>query len=192
MGAAVAVKWSGITALAAAVVLSYIWETTPAAPRGDLGRWRAFGRTIAVETFGLVLAFAIVPVAVYMVTWLPWFNHFGWSLKAWWENQHGVMWRLPPATCTEFALDSTTDTYTPTHPYYSKAWTWIPMLRPVNFYVRDLGPDIRQILAIGNPVVFWGTAWTIPYAASGVVAQARLARGVHGRAVPGSTCRGCS
>ena len=86
LGAAVAVKWSGVTALGAAVLLSYIWETSRRT-RGDLGRWRAFGRTIAVETFGLALAFAIVPFAVYMVTWLPWFNHFGWSLKAWWENQ---------------------------------------------------------------------------------------------------------
>ena len=39
------------------------------------------------------------------------------------------------------------------------------MLRPVNYFVEDLGPDIRQILAIGNPVLFWGTIWTIPYCA---------------------------
>ena len=162
LGAAVAVKWSGVTALGAAVLLSYIWETSRRT-RGDLGRWRAFGRTIAVETFGLALAFAIVPFAVYMVTWLPWFNHFGWSLKAWWENQT-ASWDYH-RDLTEFALDSKTDTYTPTHPYYSKAWEWIPMLRPVSFYVRDLGPDIRQILSIGNPMVFWFTAWTIPYAA---------------------------
>ena len=39
------------------------------------------------------------------------------------------------------------------------------MLRPVNYFVEDLGPDIRQILAVGNPVLFWGTIWTIPYCA---------------------------
>ena len=39
------------------------------------------------------------------------------------------------------------------------------MLRPVSYFVEDLGPDIRQILAIGNPVLFWGTMWTIPYCA---------------------------
>ncbi|MEO8477214.1 MAG: phospholipid carrier-dependent glycosyltransferase [Actinomycetota bacterium] len=162
LGASVSVKWSGITALGAAVMLSYLWETTRRA-RGDLGRWRAFGRTLAIETFGMVLAFAIVPLAVYMITWLPWFHHFGWSLKVWWENQT-ASWDYHKHL-TEFALDSKTDTYTPTHPYYSKAWEWIPMLRPISFYVRDLGPDIRQVLAIGNPMVFWFTAWTIPYAA---------------------------
>jgi dolichyl-phosphate-mannose--protein O-mannosyl transferase len=162
LGASIAVKWSGLTALAAAVVLTYIWETSRRR-RGDIGGWRAFGRTIALETFGIALAFAIVPFAVYMITWFPWFNHFGWSLKAWWENQT-ASWQYHQHL-TEFALDSKTDTYTPTHPYYSKAWEWIPMLRPVSFYVRDLGPDIRQILSIGNPMVFWFTAWTIPYAA---------------------------
>jgi dolichyl-phosphate-mannose-protein mannosyltransferase len=35
----------------------------------------------------------------------------------------------------------------------------------VSYFVEDLGPDIRQILAIGNPVLFWGTMWTIPYCA---------------------------
>lgn len=162
LGASVSVKWSGLTALVAAVVLTYIWETSRRA-RGDLGRWRAFGRTLAIETFGIALAFAIVPLAVYMIAWLPWFNHFGWSLKAWWENQT-ASWDYH-RHLTEFALDAKTDTYTPTHPYYSKAWEWIPMLRPVSFYVKDLGPDIRQILSIGNPMVFWFTAWTIPYAA---------------------------
>ena len=83
-----------------------------------------------------MLAFLVVPVAVYMVTWLPWFHHFGWSLSAWWEN-HGAMWRYH-ANLTEVAYDSThTDTFTPTHGYYSKAWTWILMMRPVNFYVEN-------------------------------------------------------
>ena len=47
------------------------------------------------------------------------------------------------------------------------------MLRPVNYFVEDLGPDIRQILAVGNPVLFWGTM-DDPLLRVGVVAQARL------------------
>ena len=189
LGASVAVKWSGITALGAAVVLTYIWETSRRT-RGDVSRWRAFGRTIAVETFGMALAFAIVPVAVYVVTWLPWFNHFGWSLKAWWENQT-ASWDYH-RHLTEFALDSKTDTYTPTHPYYSKAWEWIPMLRPVSFYVRDLGPDIRQILSIGNPVIFWGTLWAIPYAAFSWWRKRDWSAGFIVVPFLTSGCRGCS
>ena len=104
-----------------------------------------------------------MPLVVYALTWIPWFVHFEPSVADF-IDQHRDMWdyhRELRAT----AIDAETDTLTPTHAYYSKAWTWIPMLRPVNYFVEDLGPDIRQILAIGNPVLFWGTMWTIPYCA---------------------------
>ncbi len=160
-GAATAVKWSGITALAAAVVLSYAWETTRR-HRADVGVPRAFGGALMAETFGLVLAFALVPLAVYTAAWIPWFNHYGWSVGAWW-HEHAEIWNYHGRTLSEFAEDGTTGSLTPTHPYYSRAWEWIPMLRPVSYFVKDLGPDIRQILGIGNPVVFWAAVWTLPY-----------------------------
>ena len=161
MGAACAVKWSGLTALAAAVLLTVIWETTRRHVAG-VSRWRAFWRTVGMELLGLILAFLVVPAIVYMAAWLPWFNHFGWSLSAWWENQK-EMWRYH-ANLTEFAYDSKTDTFTPTHGSYSKAWTWILMKRPVNFYVENTTGHVRQILTIGNLALFWGTVFAIPYA----------------------------
>ena len=120
----------------------------------------------AWRLLGLILAFLVVPAIVYMATWLPWFNHFGWSLSAWWENQK-EMWRYH-ANLTEFAYDSKTDTFTPTHGSYSKAWTWILMKRPVNFFVENTtgrhpaDPHDRQ------PALFWGTVFAIPYCACGV------------------------
>jgi dolichyl-phosphate-mannose-protein mannosyltransferase len=94
---------------------------------------------------------------------VPWIVHFDASLADF-LTQHRDMWNYH-RDLRATALDASTDTFTPTHAYYSKAWTWIPMLRPVSYFVEDLGPDIRQILAIGNPVLFWGTMWTIPYCA---------------------------
>ena len=101
-----------------------------------------------------MLAFVLLPFAVYMFTWIPWFHHFGWSWDAWWQNftatlnfhEHGLNWT---------ALDPKTGLQTPTHPYYARQWRWILDLRPTSFYVKDLGPDIEQVLAIGNPIVFW-------------------------------------
>jgi dolichyl-phosphate-mannose-protein mannosyltransferase len=161
-GASIAVKWSGVTALAVAVLLSLLWETTRR-HRGDVSRTRAFARTIAMETLGMLLAFLLVPALVYMATWLPWFNHFGFDLGAWWDNQK-AMWDYHKGL-TEFAYDSKTETFTPTHGYYSDAWTWILLRRPVNLYVLDVGDHVRQILAIGNPALFWGSVWALPYAA---------------------------
>jgi dolichyl-phosphate-mannose-protein mannosyltransferase len=161
-GAAMAVKWSGAMAIPAAVLLTYIWETTRRRQEGRTGG-SAFVRALGLETLGVVVAFAIVPVVVYALTWVPWIVHFDASLADF-LTQHRDMWNYH-RDLRATALDASTDTFTPTHAYYSKAWTWIPMLRPVSYFVEDLGPDIRQILAIGNPVLFWGTMWTIPYCA---------------------------
>lgn len=162
LGAAFAVKWSGVMAILGAVVLSFAWETTRRR-RGGISRGRALARTVRQESLGLVIAFALIPVAVYLAMYLPWFNHFGWSLKDWWENQT-AMFDYHRQLRTN-ALDPKTSQYTPTHPYYSRPWTWLLMLRPVNFFLRNLTPGIRQILAIGNPAVFWGSVWAIPFAA---------------------------
>jgi dolichyl-phosphate-mannose--protein O-mannosyl transferase len=162
LGAGIAVKWSGVTALVAAVVLAVMWETTRR-HRGEVSRKRAFVRTLGMETLGLFLAFLLVPAAVYMASWLPWFHHFGFDLSAWWEN-HKAMWDYHRGL-TEFAYDSKSKTFTPTHAYYSDAWSWILLRRPVNFYVSDAGANVRQILTVGNPVLFWGCVWALPYAA---------------------------
>jgi len=167
-GAAIAVKWSGVAALAAAVLLSLAWETTRRRRPGRSLR-AAFGRALARESLGIVLAFLIVPFAVYFITWLPWFNHWGYSLLhdpvtsfKQWGHEQAAIWDYHAHDSKEFAANSE-GVMTPTHPYYAHTWTWILMLRPISFYVQDLGPDIQQILAIGNPAVFWASFITMPY-----------------------------
>ena len=162
LGAAFSVKWSGGMAIVGALILSVAWETTRR-HRGDASLGRALARAIRQESLGLFVAFVLVPIAVYLIVYLPWFNHFGWSLKDWWENQTAMLAYHRSLKTT--ALDVATNTYTPTHPYYSRAWTWLFMLRPVNFYSRDIGTDIAQVLAIGNPAIFWASLWAIPFVA---------------------------
>ena len=162
MGAAFSVKWSGAMAIFGALILSFAWETTRR-HRGDASVSRAFARAVRQESFGLIIAFLVLPVGVYFLVYLPWFHHFGWSLKAWWENQTAMFAYHHGLKATAF--DTATHTYTPTHPYYSRPWTWLFMLRPVNFYSKDLGPQIAQILAIGNPAIFWTSLWAIPFVA---------------------------
>jgi dolichyl-phosphate-mannose-protein mannosyltransferase len=161
-GAACAVKWDGITALGAAVFLAYLWETTRR-HRSGVSRGRAFARAFAMETFGLTVAFLVLPALVYMVTWVPWFHHFGWSFGAWWRDQMD-MWHYH-ASLREFALDPSTHHYTPTHPYYSRPWTWLPIIRPVSFYAQKSVGHEAEIVAIGSPAIFWGSLWALPYAA---------------------------
>jgi dolichyl-phosphate-mannose--protein O-mannosyl transferase len=161
LGAATAVKWSGAFALFAVVVLAYMWETTRR-HRGDRTWLRSFGRAISRESFGIVLALLLTPIAIYMITWIPWFHHFGWSWHAWvanmgatWDfHQHGIDWTK---------LDPKTGLQVPTHPYYAHPGGWILLLRPISFYVKDFGTSTEQILAIGNPFIFWMSVIALPY-----------------------------
>ncbi len=151
------------------------WRSRPPSRSATSGRSRgaaaasataaaAIRRTLGLETLGIVVAFAIVPVVAYAITWIPWFVHFHAGFGDWLQPapRHD---RVPPGPSTPRSSTRRPARSRPTHGYYSEVWTWIPMLRPVSYFVEDLGPDIRQILAIGNPVLFWGTVWTIPYCA---------------------------
>ena len=163
LGAAAAVKWSGAFALFAVLLLSYVWETSRR-HRGAIGWPGAFGRAVARESFGIVLALVFMPIAVYMLTWVPWFHHFGWSWHDWVENARDT-WRFHHSGIEWTKLDPKTGLQTPTHPNYARPWKWILLLRPISFYVKDYGTDTEQVLAIGNPFIFWASVVAIPFVA---------------------------
>jgi dolichyl-phosphate-mannose--protein O-mannosyl transferase len=162
-GAAVSVKWSGALGMFTAIVVSLIWETSRRR-RGDTTRGRAFARAIAQESFALVLAFVLIPTVVYVVTYLPWLHHFDWKVSAFFDQQLRIAKYHLFVLKTE-AIDPATGALTPTHYGYSRPWTWLWMKRPLPLTWQDDGPRIRDLLAIGNPVVFWGSFWSLPYLA---------------------------
>jgi dolichyl-phosphate-mannose-protein mannosyltransferase len=163
MGAAVAVKWSGGLGIVAAIVISLMWETSRRM-KTDVGRGRAFGRSLARESFALVVAFVLIPVAVYGVAYLPWLHHFGWDVGDLFETQVRIA-KYHLFELRTLATDPETGQLTPTHYAYSRPWTWLVMTRPVPITWRDVGDSFRQLLAVGNPVVFWGSIWSLPYLA---------------------------
>ena len=163
LGAALASKWSGGLALLTAIVISLGWETTRRRRR-DEGRARPFFSALARESFGLILAFVIVPLGVYLAAYLPWLHHFDWDFGKFVDQQISIA-KYHLVTLRTYAYDTATGSLTPTHYAYSRPWTWLAMTRPVPMYWVDKGPAIRDLLAVGNPVVFWGSLWTLPYLA---------------------------
>jgi dolichyl-phosphate-mannose-protein mannosyltransferase len=161
LGAAFAVKWSGALAIVAAITISLVWETTRRRrPTGD--RRGAFWAALGRESFGLLLAFFVLPLVVYVAVFLPWLHHFGWDVGRLIDTQLGAArFHLD---LRAFAPDDT-GTMTPTHYAYSRPWAWLLMTRPVRIATTDLGAAGRGILAIGNPVIFWGSLWALPYLA---------------------------
>jgi dolichyl-phosphate-mannose-protein mannosyltransferase len=163
IGAACAVKWSGAFALFAMLILAFIWEISRR-HRDDVTWGQAMGRAIARESFGIVVALIVVPIAVYMITWIPWFHHFGWSWHLWVDNAQAT-WEFHHNGIDWTKLDPKTGLQTPTHPYYARPWKWIPLLRPISFYANDVEGGTEQILAIGNPFIFWVSLLAIPFVA---------------------------
>jgi dolichyl-phosphate-mannose-protein mannosyltransferase len=162
-GAAVSVKWSGGLGMLTAIVVSLMWETSRRL-RSDTTRGRAFLRAIAQESFALVLAFVLIPAIVYVVTYLPWLHHFDWDVGRFLDQQLRIA-KYHLFVLKTVAIDPTTGALTPTHYGYSRPWTWLWMKRPLPLTWQDYGPGIRDLLAIGNPVVFWGSFWSLPYLA---------------------------
>ncbi|ROR72274.1 dolichyl-phosphate-mannose--protein mannosyltransferase [Bogoriella caseilytica] len=177
LGAACAVKWSGIYAVAVFGVLAYVWD---ASARRSLGepRWLL----ASVWRGGIPAFLALVPTAAltYVAGWASWFLSPGarrrqWAaelreageevprswlpdaVNSWWEY-HRSTWEF------HTGLDSE-------HTYMSHPLQWLVQHRPVSFYWPDLGPRaqecgaercVESIVNLGNPVLWWCAAAALP------------------------------
>jgi dolichyl-phosphate-mannose--protein O-mannosyl transferase len=151
-GAATATKWSGLLGVLVVIVLSLIWE------RGRRRRSRVarpWWGAIRDESFGILLFLLLVPLAVYLASYARWFADNGVDLGAWWRVQAGML---------SYSIHLRA-----VHPYASSAWRWLLLTRPVSYYYTCTGhlangtcTGSAEILALGNPLIFWGSFVTIP------------------------------
>jgi dolichyl-phosphate-mannose--protein O-mannosyl transferase len=145
-GCAVASKWSGVLALAAAATLAFL------APRIGVVR-----RLVSIG-----LAFGVLPLAVYVATFAgrvhgrlfaaPWAHG---SLIRELAHRQLSMWRAQ----TGAFIPST---------YESPPWSWPLLKRAEVHYVAVSHGQIREVLAVGSPIVWWlgfaafaGALWRI-------------------------------
>lgn len=154
-GAATAVKWSGVLALLGALILSMVWERTR---RRRAGHPRPLGAALADAGFGLYLALVAIPVLVYALTWVPWLADRGYDLAEW-ARHHGDM------AGYHLDLDTVKENGEPIHPYMSRAWSWLLLLRPVAYYWQGDPDCCAEILGMGHPFLFWGALLVLPYLA---------------------------
>ncbi len=153
LGAAISTKWSGAYAVLAAGLLTLLWEVTR---RRRAGVRHPIGKTILWESFGVLVLLVVVPLVVYVGSYWAWFGEHGF---------HPVEWfRLQGDMLGYHARLNTIDpkSHEPIHPYLSQWWKWILMTRPVAYFYRNPG---REILGMGNPVIFWGSLVAIPWCA---------------------------
>lgn len=169
LGAALATKWNALFFIAAFGLLTVWWDVSARRVAGARSPWLGSISRDALPAF-----LSIVPAAIvtYLVTWSGWLftndgfyrkwgaenpsTFFGWvpdPLRSLW-HYHAEAWRFHKEL-------------TSTHPYESHPWSWLVQGRPVSFYYEEYGRGelgcqvdrcAREILAVGNPVIWWSAA----------------------------------
>lgn len=142
----------------------------PQAP--DTGPRRS---ALAMDALVTALVFGLVPLVVYLFSYTEWFVR---------ENSRPCAYTVPaqsaeryfsagfyglvegeclngvPGLALNFAdlHDRVADYHlhlTATHPYQSKAWTWLFILRPVSYYYDGAYGNSVEIIGMANPAVWY-------------------------------------
>ena len=159
-GAAVAVKWSGLSWWIGFALLSLWWDRCAFKAAGARSPYL---HPLLLSVRGAVGSLLATPVVIYLFTWTGWFagenswnRHYGDG--KWW----GVMGALIQYHDQAYDFHKSLDSF---HPYKSNPWSWLVLGRPVTYYyeqggVTGCGPPgttcAREILLIGTPVMWWG------------------------------------
>ncbi len=159
MGLAAASKWTGVYAtagLALIFFISYIkrymeyayaksnimGETNGISHRYIVDNYKGF----ALKTFGwCCLTFIAVPLVIYVLSYIPYMMT---------EDANGL------ATVIKNQSDMLTyhgnTVLGSTHPYSSKWYEWIVMVRPIWYFSSTISDNIKEgISSFGNPAVWW-------------------------------------
>ncbi len=137
-GLGCAAKWNGIYAGAGLAVLYFgvLWARYKQRQPG-------FGRELGAALAGGVLFYLVLPLCVYLASYLPYlWRDPGFDLNDWWAAQVG-MFRYHAGL-------------TSTHPFESRWYTWLLGLRPVWYYANGSLPagQAGSIAGLGGPVLW--------------------------------------
>lgn len=105
------------------------------------------------------LAFALIPAAVYLLSYVPWMEQsHPRTLVAWWQRVcEAVRWQRD--------IWGYHANLSATHTYFSPWWTWPWLYRPTWYFWWSGEDVVRGIVALGNPALWWASvpvsAWAV-------------------------------
>ncbi|HEY6958506.1 MAG TPA: phospholipid carrier-dependent glycosyltransferase [Candidatus Limnocylindria bacterium] len=144
IGLGTAAKWAAVYTLAGifvacVVVTAYAYERGRAGTGGPLDLLGGRGKNAVF----LFLSFAVIPLAIYLGAYLPWFGGpsipYGWSL---WEVTQQMYWYHSSLTSPHCAG--------------APWWAWPLDLKPTYWYFgASVAGTNGYIYDAGNPVLFW-------------------------------------
>jgi dolichyl-phosphate-mannose--protein O-mannosyl transferase len=170
IGLACATKQDGVWFIFAFAGLCVAWDMGARRTAG-LRRYKRGG--LVRDGRWLFLTLGVIPLVTYVLTWLNWLlTSTGYDRD--YARQHGVNIPVisPLYSLYEYhkeMLQFGVGLSTP-HLYQSQPWDWFVISRPVAFYWGEytdpaglhvqtnskiVGPYVREVLAIGNPAIWW-------------------------------------
>lgn len=153
-GLAAGVKWSGLFALAAFLLLTVARDLIVRARLRSAGILpRRIFPGVALQTLATGLIALPVALIAYIATWLGWILTDGG-----WGRQAGAGW---PSALWKFHVETISwhGSLSAPHPYRSDPWTWPLGLHPTAMYFENLpGGLVSVITPIPNPIVTWAGA----------------------------------
>lgn len=142
---------------------------------------------------GLVF-FGIIPLVTYFLSYTPFFfvkdaglaNHIDYSSKIVKIEQSLCRPILSYEFCDKLAIVWNVNQQMywyhtrlkATHGYQSLWYTWPLDLRPVYYYVENIGQNIAQIYALGNPAIFWPGILAVVFAVYKLIKRPTFALGL--------------
>jgi dolichyl-phosphate-mannose--protein O-mannosyl transferase len=134
LGLAISTRWTSLWAAA------FLGGVLLAVRRRRLFRPREVGLVL--------LAFAVIPLAVYGASYLP-LVYLRPGLPPWqtWRE----LWNLQVEVWNYHA------NLNAEHPYFSAWWTWPWLYRPTWYHFEQAESTIHGIVAIGNPALWWAS-----------------------------------
>jgi dolichyl-phosphate-mannose--protein O-mannosyl transferase len=143
LGCALATKWSALY-----FVIAF----------GAIGLYRAFthhsGRALIKPTLQRITQFGLIPLAVYISSWIGWFTS-----NRGWDRQYS------PNVFSSFIyyhqqMLAFHTGLVERHSYQANPWSWLIMARPTSFYYetpKGCGAQScsQEILALGTPILWW-------------------------------------
>jgi dolichyl-phosphate-mannose--protein O-mannosyl transferase len=98
----------------------------------------------------LLLAFAVLPLAIYLASYVPWMR-----------QGHKVAELVPHTKAIwNYHAGLQAD-----HPYFSRWYTWPWLYRPTWYHYKQVETTVYGIVALGNPALWWtsvpATLWAL-------------------------------
>lgn len=152
-GLGAASKWTAVYSGLGLVTIYVIRQVIRGRYYKKTGSMKSFRKYLAATLLVSVVFFVIVPAICYYLSYIPYGTAKGMSIR------EGMLWNpkyIKLVWENQKFMFSYHGKLVAEHPYSSPWWMWVLDLRPILYYLKDLGRGMKSTFAaFGNPVVWW-------------------------------------